>query len=133
MSMITQAGPELDAVVGEKVMGCQITSVTFEGRLWYRCACAGAPHGQEDSEGERSAALQEYSADIAAAWQVVERILAIEKAKETYLPVFSVQTSPTGSSAVLQVGMGCEVAAENASTAPLAICLAALKVLEAKR
>lgn len=114
-----KAGRDLDRLIAEKVMGRKTEILATSGN-WLRFTPEGIT-------------VPFYSTDIAAAWLVVERILAIEKAKETYLPVFSVQTSPTGSSAVLQVGMGCKVAAENASTAPLAICLTALKVLEVRR
>lgn len=106
------AGRELDALVADKVMG------RFGPQL-------------KTIEGMRS--LPNYSTDIAAAWNVVERILAIEKTKNTYLPVFSVQVAPDGCSAVLQVGMGCLEVMDNASTVPLAICRAALKAVEANR
>lgn len=68
-----EAGPELDALIAEKVMGCSVTSIEFEGRVWFRCSCAGAPHGQVDSDGEKTVALQAYSTDIAAAWSVLEK------------------------------------------------------------
>lgn len=111
-----EAGRELDALVAEKVMGWNVCGTADNDR-------AGIAPGQTAS----AVRIPPYSTDIAAAWEVVERIIEIEKAKKTYLPVFSVQMAPDGFSAVLQVGMGCEIVVENSSTASLAICRAALK------
>jgi hypothetical protein len=97
------AGRELDALVAEKVMN-------------YTTWAFGVPR---------------YSESIEAAWGVLEKILDLEGKKETHLPVFSVQVSPYGCSAVLQVGAGCVKVTSNAESAPLAICRAALKVVGA--
>lgn len=124
------AGPELDALICEKVMGHTICEHSRGSRPTAQSggfAMCGVP----ECTGERHYQfLPRYSADMAAAWEVVEKILVIlviEKAKDTYLPVFSVQAAPHGYSAVLKVGMGCERVSVNAGTAPLAICRAALK------
>lgn len=101
------AGRELDALVAEKVMGLQIKR--FPDGTWLM------HNGQSGTE------LFHYSTDIAAAWEVWKRI------------------SP---SILYKLGTGYEVYQSardyedgihlaHADTAPLAICLAALKVKEA--
>lgn len=117
------AGQKLDALVAGKVMG-------WTG---YRYEREGSEHTEwieVNGRGKRVYCDWHPSTDIAAAWQVVERILAIEKAKKTDLPVFVVDASPSGGSAMIQIGMGCRVVTENAETVPLAICRAALKAVE---
>ena len=74
---------ELDALVAEKVMGCKI--VKFENlydEIEFVCGCVEDkgyvhfPHGSLglDDELDTSRLLPKYSTDIAAAWQVVEKM-----------------------------------------------------------
>lgn len=112
---------DLDCQVAEKVMGWKIKGKDSDWRWW------GIPPGWT---GPESVQIPHYSTTIAASWEVVQKILSIEKEKKTYLPVFLVQVASDGCSAVLQVGMGCQKVIENASTVPLAICRAALKAVE---
>jgi len=135
-----KAGRELDALVAEKVMGW-IGSVfkgptlrignrylhegdpiwtTPEGDLYHRARSIDGSYVGDD--------CPHYSTDIAAAWQVVEKV------REKY---------------VINIEIDCEniwvelwqdstdepsnykqVADEYGDTAPLAICLAALKAIE---
>lgn len=136
------AGRELDALVAELVMGFHWEAWQTGSGLYDQ---KGVKRGKRflvnglvfeevppmGHEAVPTRPLPPYSSEIDAAWLVLERILEIEKAKKTDLPVFSVQMAPDGCSAVLQVGMGCTTVVENASTAPLAICRAALRAVTA--
>lgn len=120
-----KAGRALDRLIAEKVMGCHVTK---RPKGTFDLIVPGGVNSVDWVEEEGAwSGMPSYSTDISSAWEVVERILAIEKKKKTYLPVFLVEAAPDGCSAVLQVEMGCQIVIENASTAPLAICRAALK------
>lgn len=122
-----EAGIELDELVAEKVMGWKkidLTRVHFDtrGLKWMWDKKEGYPY----SEVQKT---PEYSRDIAAAWEVVEKL----KSKGF---LFAVNTANDwevefnlNEGRFLQngdtIGMG------RASTAPHAICLAALKAYEA--
>lgn len=102
-------GRELDALVAEKVMGWTgIENDNLDGTDWY----AGSPPG---SEGH--AEVPAFSTDISAAWEVVEEV----NRKNVY--GFRLHNPGNGvweaSWNVLAEGM----------SAPLAICLAALKAV----
>jgi hypothetical protein len=76
-----KAGRELDALIAEKVMGCNVYCVDPNynykdpAKMW-RCDCPGAnsigdrPHADDGFDGE----IKPYSTDIAAAWKVVEKM-----------------------------------------------------------
>ncbi len=67
-----EAGDELDILIAEKVMGCK----TRKGPAhWLYCDCPKGymepwPHGNMGSDGS----IKDYSSDIAAAWEVVEKM-----------------------------------------------------------
>lgn len=72
------AGRELDALVAEKVMGCRVQHWSgYNSPGTYRCGCGvvcAYPHGVKDREGQLDGDLAYYSTDIAAAWEVVEKL-----------------------------------------------------------
>jgi hypothetical protein len=55
-------GRELDALIAEKVMGQKLHQSAFHGFLWF---------------GEDGFPVKPYSTDIAASWEVVEKIKTI--------------------------------------------------------
>lgn len=67
------AGREMDALVAEKVMGCWVKVRTLgtdsPTRLW-SCGCTG----EKSHNGPAGSGLLPYSTDIAAAWEVVEKL-----------------------------------------------------------
>lgn len=112
-----KAGRELDALVAEKVMGVQ-------------CMCGVRGHsGCCLHEVRDSALLANYSTDIAAAWQVVDRLIGL------HFRDIEVRHWIEPFDRLMPVGWMCKlesehvVIAERADTAPLAICLSALKAM----
>jgi hypothetical protein len=114
------AGKKLDALIAEKVMGCKVVryndAVTSAG-----CECADAAHTQDENTDE----LKDYSTDIAAAWLVVEKLdllmqYALTRNRDC-APGYAIFEDT-------QAGDGQTIA--EASTVPLVICLAALKLQE---
>ena len=111
------AGREMDALVAEKVMGWSRGTYHSDGVDYLR-----------DPEGTSHLNVPQYSTDIAAAWQVVEKI-------RTKYPVIRISTGDLMGK-YWQCHMADawrEVSHEddsdwfaNAPTAPLAICRAAL-------
>jgi len=104
------AGPKMDALVAEQVMGCRYIADYCRWEL---------PSGRWSTEPPS------YSTDIAAAWEVVEHIspdLAISVAR---LPDMDYSVLIYGHTRET-VGFSVEVYAD---TAPLAICRAALKAV----
>jgi hypothetical protein len=102
-----KAGRELDALVAEKVMGLQPL----------RREVPPDPGAFLD--------LPHYSTDIAAAWEVVEKLTGRRDKDIGFALTVNPGTIGTSFSAL----DGTEHWHVNASTAPLAICLAALKVV----
>lgn len=121
------AGRELDALVAEKVMGFKVVDdplVDFNGARYIHkieVAFERGPHSGHRWP-ERVGPLPAYSADIAAAWQVVERFWLVQIVRsEVYHEAYEVRImTETGPEHV-----------EEANTAPLAICRAALKAVGA--
>lgn len=135
-----QASRELDALVAEKVMGY---TLRFAAKAWTDADWMGsdtptetnvmaiyAPFEQFPRSGAFDKSIPHYSTDIAAAWEVVEKLY------ERGLCV--------GVSTLHEWKTKCEcsvyyadmaqrmVANADADTAPHAICLAALKALEVR-
>jgi hypothetical protein len=126
---VREAGRELDAEIARRIMGVEAHQAKTgdmiftihrdfidDGDYWYY------------REGWGYDEVPHYSTDIAAAWQVVERVRTFNKGDEIGLEVSVIALSDhydchieTNSSAYLVV--------EEADTAPLAICLAALHVV----
>lgn len=108
-----EAGQELDALVAEKIMGWRYLNQPSTGYPWY-----------PPEEGWSKAHPPRYSTDIAAAWKVMEKMcdmgnqnctLQFEgKLNPDYAWTFSHDENADWWA--------------SAGTAPLAICLAALKV-----
>ena len=118
------AGRELDALVAEKVMGFCLcpydpkwmradtgSGIWIDGDTW-RCT----DHGKPAFTPWRS-----YSTDIAAAWEVVEKM------REDYEP--RIELWDEGWEVTILTGTDRGSASGRALTAPLAICRAALKAV----
>lgn len=132
------AGHELDALVGEKVMGLTRSVVERLARKAFLSnvqqyigrGCVGDETWEDDALPEkqkfwRQIQIPQYSTDIAAAWKVVEHLTDAE-----YGVVLSnVRAADTWTCEIdRSEWAGSEV--EDGATAPLAICLAALKAVE---
>lgn len=136
-----KAGRELDALVAEKVMDWQkvvkrpshwhelrhlVNTLTgaeikpYQGPWWI------LPHMDIKESPDNGVELPYYSTDIAAAWEVVEKIcsgigdLRITVAGDMHL--CEIWSPATGNNMIADV---------EEETAPEAICLAALEALEA--
>jgi len=122
------AGRELDALVAEQVMGIrclhQAGSIRDLAAAQHECQRCGAMIDDRDFYAQRNLT---YSTDLAAAWEVVEK-----------LPYFAMWKRGASQWCVQykschDIGMHvifndcCEYI--EADTAPLAICLAALKAI----
>lgn len=118
-----EAGRDMDALVAHKIMGYYVDrwSPDFsEIDYWYRTEPQPWYSG---SHNEQTKIVPHYSTDIAAAWQVVERLWS----KHLYYFYLSYYESINW---VRIVGTApAEVWHGNAETAPLAICRAALKAV----
>jgi hypothetical protein len=132
------AGRELDALIAEKVMGKRIHKVPTETHIWRTdldrydvtsgddiCFADEGPMGREP--------VPDYSSDIAAAWEVVEKLIAdgymFSVGSETdALPYFA-QCWKTGGKPCNLGHDHIHTIQEFAQTAPLAICLVALKAV----
>jgi hypothetical protein len=128
------AGRELDALIAEKVMGY---TLRFAAKAWtdedWMCSdtptetnvmAIYAPADQFPGSGAFDMSIPHYSTDIAAAWQVIDRMEELVRMARIGRVIggwecrFVQLEDTTGYYDVL----------EEADTAPLAICLAALKV-----
>lgn len=151
-----QAGRELDALVAEKVMGYLERVVVRKGRSLKtaegpRIAFRHSPdrfdlgeysrHWTEDGTKIYCGSpfsihfAPRYSVEIAAAWRVVEKIRK-SVPKQTATQTFSFQLCQTGTpggwhcSFVVNDGdWSTQAYVDEIATAPLAICLAALKAV----
>ena len=104
------AGPELDALIAEKVMG--IDPQSFKDEIVYR-----------ESVGFERGQLPAFSTDMTAAWRIVEK----------FHFSYDVEIFSTGD--WVSVKIDCSTPMHDAvtawaDTAPLAICLAALKAVD---
>jgi hypothetical protein len=115
------AGRDLDALVAEKVMGLRIVADEYATPGYLQIAEEGKPWYE----------LPHYSTDIAAAWEVVGKLRetcwasvdGIGRPDPVWRAEFRAMSDPvTGMEAHAPVS-------QIAPTAPLAICLAALKVV----
>ena len=141
-----KAGRELDALVAEKVMGCRVswwslrlvdrppTDIEWrhglftseaslermeEGEVLVADANGDMPMHQMLGRSEWEG-IPRYSTDIAAAWEVVEKMRARGLIVDLTL----------GAGAYCRIGGFRPFAEERGATAPLAICLAALKAVQ---
>lgn len=112
-----EPGRELDALIAEKVMGL-VEFATYAGK-----AKASMGWGKNGDDWKNLRSLPNYSTDISAAWEVVEKYFG------------TVGHTTIGNMA--NEGYYCElfngkefVRASSVESAPHAICLAALKVIE---
>lgn len=133
--MSMKAGPELDSLIAEKVMGWKCSERNCDGKFITRCgACGREGHGNCYGPG-RGGEIQiacidrghrpNYSQDIAAAWQVVEKMHLFNAA-------FLLGSNEFGWK-IVEDGQELRITIAEAATAPLVICLAALKIAEERR
>ncbi len=116
-----EAGPEMDALVAEFMIGWRRAPSEDDPAGW----CWVTEHGR--TRGSATALMPTYSTNIAAAWQVVEKL------KERFSSVL-VETNPRQYYVDIVTDKGTPsyyrtVADAEADTAPLAICRAALKAV----
>lgn len=112
------AGPELDAILAERVLGWSLDD----------CRTTGRPKGLHPFEHY---AVMKSSADPYAAWLVVEAM----EARGLTLLLDGRETYPDGSGKRLwhaSFWRGTNMCGTGNDTAPLAICRAALAALEAE-
>lgn len=124
-----KAGRELDALVAEKVMGCDVAKILhygYQGHYRYRCDCPGANspdlrrHADEGFDGD----VKPYSTDIAAAMEIVP-----EMNRRGLTLVLGITASGANAKFTGLISGQWDAPEPTAATAPLAICLAALKAL----
>lgn len=135
-----KAGRELDALVAEKVMGWKppddIETLRFFDERYRNSAFNPVSQNEFwlgfNEDGSRCLMrLPYYSTDIAAAWEILEHFrlqdkgLLIEADKRGY-------TVTNANDFMLRGWDAGQVFEINAATAPLAICLAALKAVGVK-
>jgi hypothetical protein len=129
---VMPAGPELDALVAEKVMGIKPRAVRPAGEVgtapvlvytdnrYFADGC----QPREQLERALEARPRPYSTDIAAAWEVVERL---RLTVTPHLDSWRAARCNWGQSGEINaVGMTNSRPWVEAETAPLAICRAAL-------
>ena len=111
------AGRDLDALVAEQVFGCKIKHDTGFNFVQQK----RLPTMYCQSAGHEHVNFPMYSTSISAAWEVVEKM---DQRKYTWL------MNPQGSTVHCSfMDNGNPVGNAQADTAPLAICLAALKAV----
>ena len=117
-----EAGRELDALIAAKIFGLQPRPIRIIGRTVTNDVGTTKEYTMRDGrEGVSATALPRYSTDIAAAWEVVGDMLSRKNGH------VDLSIEPDGVSCVFtsyeQDGEAL------ASTAPLAICITALKAV----
>lgn len=134
-----EAGRELDALIAERVMGwkwCASPNTFKPGRPWRRWLAEpyrnmpvwdGVTEMPIDGLFDEESNVLYYSTDIAAAWEVVEKL------RETW-PVVLVTVGPKHYDVEINTDKGSPshyrlVEDAQAETLPLAICRAALKAI----
>lgn len=127
-----EAGRDLDVLVAEKVMGCKVELVKIGTVAGWdsepHCCCPGNPHEFSDRDYE-VVELKRYSTDIAAAWEVVEKI-TLGKERFSYECLWRDPNDGKWAFGSFDRD-GSFFPMEKADTAPHAICLAALKAVGA--
>jgi hypothetical protein len=132
----TQAGRELDALVAEKVMGWaeraynygEIASVSLVDPACQAAPMWILPPRKNLPRMGQSPQVPEYSTSISAAWLVVEAMQ-----KRGFVCDINVDCFDDGTPGEVSVDFWKTTALRGehgAATAPLAICLAALRVVE---
>ena len=113
---------EIDALVAEKVAGwTAIAESKINGAL-----CGTKPDGERGYKYE----VPRYSTDIAAAWQVVEKLMGDQYAYTFTLRQLTGRNAPGKCWAVFKESTAGKESEGYGPDAPTAICLAALKAVE---
>lgn len=116
-------GRELDALVAEKVMGWP-TFEQYNNDRVLELKMANAK-GRRDNE-----VVPHYSTDIASAWEVVEKLYAIDPHEPTLLQIYGPLSDGYKINLIWEHHDGpILIGSLVADTAPLGICLAALKAV----
>lgn len=128
------AGRELDVLIAEKVMGWYYTKHPCPEKLFphvkpspsfFPSYFKWTPEKEEKHPGiGNGIACPKYSTDISAAWEVVEKI------NQREIQVI-IKNTVDGYNVELKSELN-SLCYQDAISAPLAICLAALKVVENK-
>jgi len=114
-----QPGPELDALVAEKVMGWEYV-IDGEGTGWVDKATEQFVTGyNNDDPSQPEIAPPPFSTSIAAAWEVVEKLKSDNR-------TIDISSATPGWRAIIDECHDWKVEVR-AETAPRAICLAAMK------
>jgi hypothetical protein len=138
MSDDLPAGRELDALIAEKVMGYRWLTKWMGEPGEYLESPDGFLAGWRRSDGgitghldgvAKNTVLRPYSTDIAAAWEVVEKITSSGRLMGGVTKRLNGKYSALVSE---QLGGGVFVMSDDVDTAPLAICRAALKAVETR-
>lgn len=112
------AGRELDAFVAEKVMGWKYV----DHNEAYDLPISGVAFGKGSPDGLSRCPVPYYSTDIAAAWEVVEKLRKDGFAFDSYSSGSEEAEHPWTDAIFMKDNNECLVRAE---TMPLAICRAA--------
>lgn len=115
-SATLEAGQALDALVAEKMMGCRVIRPEH-GDVYPLCGCENSPH---DKPG--TFRIQNYSTEIAAAWEVFEKMRLMGWGPEIW-------GMNTKSRVRIYVAKAYTFLEEESQSVPLALCRAALKAL----
>jgi Phage ABA sandwich domain len=114
---VMKAGPDLDALVAEKIFGC--VARVRAGRAVCECENLGGYRTADHARVEYGGLLR-YSREIDAAWNVVEKL-------DKYWTLDRISSGDRSYTfSIYGTGKDCQATAE---TAPLCICLAALKAV----
>lgn len=126
--MTHPAGRELDALIAERVMWLMVKPITVIGAhgAVSDIGTVGERYKMADGRmGVPARAIPAYSTEIAAAWEVVERLATCHPTLERF-------TLPDRWCCAMQLNADTiSSVAEYADSAPLAICLAALRAVGA--
>ena len=121
------AGREMDALVAERVMGCKPEPwLDFHGYKSYRCTCLlSYPHNSQTGP-MADLDLKSYSNDIAAAWDVVEKLTT---EKQFWFGLRFHNDDEFQLSSHIWEATFQDFGRGFGETAPLAVCRAALKTV----
>ena len=110
-----KAGRELDALIGEKLFGIHYEFVYNDYMI---------PDPEDPIAYD---VCPHYSTEITAAWQVVEKLLSLTENQDIHIEHLGSDDESWGVSTCYELGEWKDWV--RAKTAPLAICLAALKAI----
>jgi hypothetical protein len=128
------SGDKIDRLIGEKLFGHKVVEKRWGKEKQYRSLSIGEPdyfYTSDEPGGFLSNPLPSYSSDIDAAWKVVEKLT-----QDSWI-VRTISSENGGTDCVVECGVGARGKFSSdtmeglETTAPHAICLAALKAVKA--